>query len=470
MKRLFISICFIISIFLVGCCFYSLVKEDKYVEQVYAKNPNLIDTGIYTDKDYSWLYLQPDSYSKKLDVDNYKISQHILGKNKMHGITFHKFSKNISLGNFFFSDIIKNNQAVHISFCLFPDSFSITNMRFQDNFNLSSSAFGKINFSNLNFDKSFYFDFNVCQKDIVFTSCNFFKKSSFDRCVFKKSVSFEKSSIDGNVIFRNVIFNNFLNLSDLKLNDSSKIFFDRSRLADTLDFSSNNRIFNEIDLTVANFNIPSRYSNKNTKEYKRHYIQLFKSDISKFHIDYTHFKLLKKYYYADKWIDIPYDEMCGIYEGLLNNFRTRGQQESYKLLDVEYRDYKWQHSKTPWMSEVERLWWNYGYDKQLIFKWAIVFLLSFTLITFLFLRYFNSVYKLQKLTDLDRFSFSNLTIKTLFIKWWYAFVYSAAIFFGLTLKIENIEYKKFWGTLYIVFMYTSGIICLAYMANFVIQN
>lgn len=364
-------------------------------------------------------------------------------------------------------DIIKLKSPKLITELHQPDKH--TNYCYKGNIIFKFSSFKSFHLSNLEINGELKFNRSIIDSVANFSYSSFASNVSFISVIFNKAAYFNNSTFNSLIYFNGSSFKDELNLSNLNLTQKTRFNFNSCSLPDLIDFSSNGKIYNEIDLTVAHFN-NNRHSKNNPEQYKPHYINLFKSDISKFHLDYTHFKLQKKYLFQGKYVDLPYDEMCSIYEGLLNNFKTRGQQESYELLDIEYKDYKWQHSKTPWMSDVERLWWNYGYDKHLIFKWAIVFLLSFTLITFLFLKYFNSVYKLQGLTNLDQFSFSNLTIKTLFIKWWFAFVYSAAIFFGLTLKIENIEYRKFWGTLYIVFMYTLGIVCLAYMANFVIQN
>ena len=53
---------------------------------------------------------------------------------------------------------------------------------------------------------------------------------------------------------------------------------------------------------------------------------------------------------------------------------------------------------------------------------------------------------------------------------WYSFVYTAVIFFSLSLKISNVNFRNKGGTMYIMFVYTLGLICLAYMANFVLQK
>lgn len=53
---------------------------------------------------------------------------------------------------------------------------------------------------------------------------------------------------------------------------------------------------------------------------------------------------------------------------------------------------------------------------------------------------------------------------------WFSFIYTSTVFFRLTLKIENIKFEKKLGTTYLILMYTVGLICLAYMANFVLQK
>lgn len=110
------------------------------------------------------------------------------------------------------------------------------------------------------------------------------------------------------------------------------------------------------------------------------------------------------------------------------------------------------------------------YVKELIFKWTAVFLLIFTFLTFLFLPCLNKTYHIEKIKNTSELNFKNIGVKNLSVRWWLALVYTSAIFFGLTLKVEKIEYKRFWGTLYIVLVYTLGIVCLAYIANFIIQK
>jgi len=55
-------------------------------------------------------------------------------------------------------------------------------------------------------------------------------------------------------------------------------------------------------------------------------------------------------------------------------------------------------------------------------------------------------------------------------RWWYSFIYTASIFFRLTLKLDNLKYTDKRWTAYVMLVYLIGVVCLAYMANFVLQK
>ena len=61
------------------------------------------------------------------------------------------------------------------------------------------------------------------------------------------------------------------------------------------------------------------------------------------------------------------------------------------------------------------------------------------------------------------------TFLSLFRRLWYSLMYTSVIFFLLTLKPENLNFKK--GLVaYILVVYSIGLLCLGYMANFVLQK
>ena len=92
------------------------------------------------------------------------------------------------------------------------------------------------------------------------------------------------------------------------------------------------------------------------------------------------------------------------------------------------------------------------------------FVLLFTTINFFSLDYLNkSVCTLNNIPLLVK-------KESLPNQIWYSFAYTATIFFRLTLKIENFNFKNKGGSSYLIAIYTVGLICLAYMASFVIER
>lgn len=100
----------------------------------------------------------------------------------------------------------------------------------------------------------------------------------------------------------------------------------------------------------------------------------------------------------------------------------------------------------------------------------------FTFITYLLLEFLQqNIYPLEVIKKKEESTNSyNHPYSPKFRKLWYSFVYTGTIFFGLTLKIDHFKFdprpRNVIGTFYLLFMYVLGILCLAYMANFVIQQ
>jgi uncharacterized protein YjbI with pentapeptide repeats len=288
-----------------------------------------------------------------------------------------------------------------------------------------------------------------------------FYSSRFDTSAFFMNTrfvnaTFSRDTISGMIYFDSARMGKKCYFSDLNFGNKGGLSFYKTILPDTLDFYYNNAIPGIINLTEANFT-DSAYFKGAKAGYKKHNIDLYKTDISKFKLDYIHFRL-----YFD-----PRDEMSNedkeiVYEGLLTNFKTNGQEESYKLLDIEYRQFRWNNSWASFLPCIPYYWNHFGYDKQFIFLWTFIFVIVFTLVTLFMIEYLNDeVYKVEGIPP----SFKNFSSRL-----WYSFIYTSSVFFRLTLKIENINFEKRSGTVYLIVMYTLGLICLAYMANFVLQK
>jgi len=312
-------------------------------------------------------------------------------------------------------------------------------------------VFGDARFNASIFSGDVRFIQNSFSKTINFTSSSFLKSLLFESDTFSHAIIFNSTKFLCRVLFNNII-----------LKDSSKFIFENSTLPDTLSFFNIQSVKNDIDLTTANF---SDTLNHKTSSIRKCNIYLFKSDISKLHIDYTHFKLL----FTDpnqisKHYNLSSDEKESIYESLLKNFKDRGQSESAKLLDIEYQAFRWDN-KTKfinWFGFFDKWWWNYGYDKEWVFLWALGFIILFSCFTYLFYNKLIQVYSFENV-DLS-------TNKGVGQKMWASFFYTCTIFFPLSLKLKNIQKIRSGWLVYIVIVFIAGLLCVGYMANFILQR
>ena len=189
-------------------------------------------------------------------------------------------------------------------------------------------------------------------------------------------------------------------------------------------------------------------------------ILLNNTDIDKIKLDYSYFELA---FHPNDSIDV--NSRLSIYKKVLS-----GQSdfpEGYKRLDIEYRKFKYSKDGAwgMFLNVLNRWWWNYGYNKEYIFFWTTFFLILFTFITyFIFDNLSQLVYQVNNIPKIP--GFKNQIGQRL----WYSFIYTTTIFFRLTLSIEKINFRERTGTIYLVIVYSIGIICMAYLANFVLKE
>lgn len=350
----------------------------------------------------------------------------------------------------------KNNEIIN--------NASFSNSIFENTVEFENTIFDSLaDFSNCYFSKNLFLGDDIFNEQIFLYNDTFKGPIEFLNCKILSNLFFDYSTFHGgSLTFDNNIFSG-----------NSRISFEQANLPDTINFIYESNIPNQIDLTAANFEDSSHYR-KSNNSYKRSYVLFYKTDISKFHLDYKHFRLyipaMMENLTNNNIVYITQDEIKATYEALLKNFSDHGQKDSYELLDIEYKKYLWNNSWASFLPCIPFYWNNFGYNKEKVFIWSIFFVLMFTCINFFCLDYLNNVYKLDKINNLPSFKDFHFSIRDSCKRMYYAFIYTSTIFFKLTLKPENIEFNKVLGSVYIILIYTTGIICLAYMANFVLQE
>lgn len=317
-------------------------------------------------------------------------------------------------------------------------NIQVQNFSFTENTYPSEILFLDCTFKNFSFKKS------ILNTRVKFIGCSF-ENLDFSSCEFNQTLDLTGTSL-ANINFDSCTFNKNLFLSSLTLTPNSRFSFLNTTLPDTLDFSYNFNIDQKVDFTKVNYN-------KNLDRKCR--IILTKTDLSNLEFNYQFFKLS----FPDNLRD---DDKETIYEGLLQNFKSKSFQESYRLLDIEYQRFKTKNGTLGFLWWIPEYWNNYGYNRDYIFRWTFGFLVVFTFINFCSYNRLLKIYKIQSLPTYQRkFNFSRI---------WYAFVLTSIIFFSFSLKFDKINFKSKGGTIYLILIYTIGLICLAYMANFILQK
>jgi len=333
----------------------------------------------------------------------------------------------------------------------------------------STADFGEAHFdSSANFRKA-RFTSAVNFTDAQFNSIAFFFDVKFNSTVdfeetkFHLRANFVEANFDSTANFIEAQFDSIANFMGASFNSNSYFLF--TKLPVYLDLSYVYNIREEIDLTESIIN----------KKYGICNINLINSNIDKIKFRYSRFKLF--------FPDYTEPEIkSNVYEKLLVKQNKEGFISSIEKLDKEYREFWYKEGgeyNKIWgyfLNWINKTWWGYGYDKELIIVNTIfLFLFFFVINTFLFKHLVNKVYVIEKLQQW-RQTISGSKIKIFFIQIPYSLFYTALIFFGLKFDLDQLKYQNnlkgigIFSLLYFFVVYIAGLICLGYLANFIITT
>ena len=256
----------------------------------------------------------------------------------------------------FFSRVsfLSGTQFLRVAF----DSSAILNFcRFDDNAFFYGSTFkGHCSFNDTKFNR-----------DAVFSFCNFNNTLKYNRSAFHSIARFNNSEFHQGGDFTNASFDSLADFSNSTV--TGKLDFTGADPPKYMDMSGMQEIDGTIDLMRV----------KSGLNYEVCRINLLYSDISKFHLTYGQFRL-----YFPPGTD--YNDKVDVYEDLLENFKARELDDSYQTLDIEFSQFKYKEKRQSAANLVHKFWWNYGYDKNMIFVWIFRILLFFTAINTFFIR------------------------------------------------------------------------------------
>jgi hypothetical protein len=182
--------------------------------------------------------------------------------------------------------------------------------------------------------------------------------------------------------------------------------------------------------------------------------------------DFQYFDLV-----LDSTIDRE-DFYQGLYDMQRQKYYAKGAEKAHIILQ------KIILRKGSWISRyitlpIKTVWDNFGYEKELIFRnTAVLFLIFLIINCVLFRRLYFDVYTLDSLKEYVARINPNLISKP---RYWvkifpYSMYFTLLIFFGLRMNLQTLRLEYKWWAFYLFLQYLIGLICLAYLVNFVVAT
>ena len=348
----------------------------------------------------------------------------------------------------------KFEKEVFFSGSKFHSTVNFYNVIFKDNGNFFGTIFvDNANFSGARFEALAYFFDSDFQAESNFRNteflghANFFGvkfggTSDFSSVTFNEKTNFGKATFIGSTTFDASSF-----LGPVYLKDSE--------WPDTINFRDVLTIATRIDLMSISKD-PS----------KTHWINIANSNLSNVNIKFDNLGIIYRLNFPN---DISYDDKSGVYESILAKLDNDGFHRSYQIIDISYLQHLYDSRESKFWSFVgwlDRIWWNYGYDKQWIIRNSLIlFVLFWAMNGLLFFSLNREVYLIENVRALypDQSETRN--------KWPIlgSFYYTVIIFFGVAINLEKVKYTNAFLSTYFFIQYVLGLICLVYFLNYFIN-
>lgn len=330
-------------------------------------------------------------------------------------------------------------------------------------------------FSLAQFDSQANFSLAQFNSRANYYQVQFDSKADFSETQFNALADFSQAQFDSLVNFSEVQFDSLVNFTNAQF--KGPVLLANAILADRL-------IFENVKLQLT-FNLTVTQLDPVKKAQGRFcFIDLRDAPIEKFKLRYDKFRV----YLPEEINTTEYERLTNVYEGLLKNFKDRGYLTSYATLDKEYQAFK--DLRNPdagtfkkFLNKVNHRWNNYGHNKEWIWFWTGGLLFLSTLINWLAFPYL--IKKVYPVPVIDEAIFDNNPesreqfvgsailkgkVYLNFQHFIFAFYYTCLLFFGLKLTTERVNFKMHLGVILIFTEYLLGLICLGYLANYIISS
>lgn len=169
-----------------------------------------------------------------------------------------------------------------------------------------------------------------------------------------------------------------------------------------------------------------------------------------------------------------YENQIMLYQKVLNTLKEQGLIEKFETLDKKYQEVKYKHNGDNLLNLISSVWWDYGYNKSKVFKNSFYLFAAFFLINFILYKKLNIAYLPENIRNyniaLGRSFMSEGKYKQFIVSAYKVFIYTSFIFWGVRLDLKELRLNLWWALLVIIFEYSIGVICLAYIANYIITK
>lgn len=298
-----------------------------------------------------------------------------------------------------------------------------------------STFLDSVIFNNSDFRDLLVLFSNNLDKPLLVTNCNIGKNLNLEGTTFYESVRINNNMIYGRI-----------NIIDCKFSD-------------TVDLRGNN-IVDSIQCGIFLRNC------KSLRRGKKIPILVNSSSANKIVYDQNYCQII-----LDKNMDI--EEAGLIYAFYQKNYKEKGLYKTFEDLENQYMEFLYYRST---LLEKAVYWfrynWNeFGHNNSRIIYWTLSLILLFTLINFLLFDYMlTRVYPLPYFSQLTTLVYNSINIPTKILNKLYgSLVFTVLIFFGINIKADEIRYEHRLGVLLLTLNYLFGILCLIYIAAYVIN-
>lgn len=255
---------------------------------------------------------------------------------------------------------------------------------------------------------------------------------------------------------------------DFSYLDTLIFLLDTMRTVPQLGLNKNPSLLVMEDCT---FNFPEQLWNLdmliNSNDKRKPHLRLWKVDLSRLKFEYSNF-ILDPY-------GLSFQQIESRYNGLKEQYKKLGMTESYQLADIDLIKATNHHKGGLFVifDWINRSWWNYGYDKSKVIVNSIYLFLGFLILNLIIglKRLSNYAYTMPSYYDISNtIGEQKNIIRKAAYRFIYTFMYTSLVFWGINLDKKELRYKNVRYLCYILLQYLAGIICLAYIAAYILSK